>query len=480
MRKATLVITAALLAASASAARAQSVTVPSRVDVGCGFVRNDTTAGLTAAYRGGDGPAFRRHLTAILTTVFAACPTIKDTGVNPARDVIHVLWVDRDPLGSGKVVNHVVLKKDDDDLFNATLPGVTGADRVFEIFFAVRQKDAIATTYASTRERDPLEAQLPAFAKTIVDPLTTLLAGTQAALRNREAAALERAGLVEKPPLPPTHFVTMSRVNLPYARAKVHVEVRVALSPPDKAQIEEAATELAAANAFTTAAHSTCGQTLNTQLAKAVKDKAATCGGDPDACVPALTPLFNSEFKTTIAACTTERERSELMAVDTSFRDFIGSLTGPKVSAAFDLKNTPKRRATLGVMTGYAFAGSVKGAMRVKVKDGNLVADPLDRRLGLVVVNFGFKPYDEDAFHPTKAERFRWFAGAVITPDFGAAIGLSAGIVRGLTVNVGGALLGVRGKHAEDVLGKPPSHDEDPFKLSHARVLFLGVGYNFE
>jgi hypothetical protein len=128
----------------------------------------------------------------------------------------------------------------------------------------------------------------------------------------------------------------------------------------------------------------------------------------------------------------------------------------------------------------YAFRGGIVDAARVKVKDGILVADPLDRRLSLVVVNLGFKPYDEGAFHPTLAERLRWFVGAVVTPDFGVAAGVSAGIVRGLTVNFGGAILGVRGLQSDDELGRPPSHDEDPFRLAQARVLFLGAGYTFK
>ena len=65
-------------------------------------------------------------------------------------------------------------------------------------------------------------------------------------------------------------------------------------------------------------------------------------------------------------------------------------------------------------------------------------------------------------------------------PTSGLPRGFPAAIVRGLTVNVGGAILGVRGLHEDDKLGQPPTHDEDPFRLSQARVLFLGVGYNFK
>ena len=461
------------LAVSAAPARAQTVTVPTRVDVGCGFTLADATSALTTAYRGGDGAAFRRHLTTVVAAIEKDCAKIDAADIDVARDALHVLWVDLDPLGTQRVVNHVVLYKGEQDLSNATLPGVTASDRVFEIFLAPRQKDAIATAYTSTRERDPLDEELPAFAKAIVDPLIALLASTQDALTARSLIP-PRLGSA-----PPSHFATVSRIPLPYARAKVHVDIRVAL-PPDAASISGAVARLSARNAFVTGAHAACAQTLNTRLAAAVDSNAAGCAASPEQCVTAVTAAFNSDYRAAAGTCANEAERKELHAVDASYRELINGLTAAQVSAGFDLRNAPRRLASLGVMTAYAFKGGTNGAMRVKVKDGALVADPLDRRLSLVVVNLAFKPYNAEAFHPTIAERLRWFAGAVVTPDFGAAIGISAGIVRGLTVNFGGAIIGVRGLHADDTLGRPPTHSDDPFRLSHARVLFLGVGYNFE
>lgn len=462
----------AALAAGPALAHGQT-TVPTRVDVGCGFTLADATKTLTATYRSGNGASFRDHLTSVIGAIEKDCAEIKKVKVDAARDTVHVLWVDLDPLGTVKVVNHVLLYKGENDLSNATLPGVTSADRVFEIFVAPAQKDAVATAYTSTRERDPLDEQLPAFAKAIADPLTALLAATQGALVGRAA--------VVPPPgaTPPTHFATVSRIMLPYARARVHVDVRVALAL-DAERIRKDLAALAWKNAFVTGAHSKCALTLNSSLKSAAEASSARCAAEPERCVERVSSSFNTEFQSALATCTTEAERDELLAVDTAYREFITGLNGANVVAGYDLKNSPRQLASLGVMTAYAFKGGINGAMRVKVKDGNIVADPLDRRLSLVVVNFGFKRYNADAFHPTAAERIRWFAGAVVTPDFGIASGVSAAIVRGLTVNVGGAILGVRGLHEDDKLGQPPTHDEDPFRLSQARVLFLGVGYNFK
>jgi hypothetical protein len=132
-------------------------------------------------------------------------------------------------------------------------------------------------------------------------------------------------------------------------------------------------------------------------------------------------------------------------------------------------------------MTAFAIHGSVPNTTRVKLNDdGNVVADPLSRQINLVVVNIGFRPYNADAFHPTPAERFQWFVGAVVTPDFGVGAGVSAHLVRGLSVNFGGAVMGVRGLRDGDMLGAAPKHPENAFRLTRAQVVFVGVGYNFK
>jgi hypothetical protein len=395
------------------------------------------------------------------------CAAVGARKIDLERDVVQLIWVDTDALKKDNVVYHALIQKDDAEPFGATLPGIAAPRRAFEIFVSSRDKDAIASTYASTRQRDPLEEQLPDFAKAIFEPLVTLLASTQATLRGRALPASVTAA---------THYATVSQVMLPFARAAIHVEVRVAVAP-GVASIQGDVQRLFERNAFITGAHSECARSLNEKLKTEVHNQAVICSGSPGGCVPAVTEKFNAEFKNTVGSCGSEADRKELMAVDTSYREFVTGLTAVTVSGAFDLKNSPRRLVSLGVASAYAFRGGVVNATRVKLDDGNIVADPLDRRMSLVVVNFGFKPY---AFSPTNAERYRWVVGAVVTPDFGVAAGVSASIVRGLAVNFGGAIIGVRGKHDDDQIGSPPTHGEDPFRLSAARVLFLGLGYNFK
>jgi hypothetical protein len=192
---------------------------------------------------------------------------------------------------------------------------------------------------------------------------------------------------------------------------------------------------------------------------------------------------FNTEYASTAKSCTglSELGQTELLAVDAAYRAYLTGLSAAKVKGAFDFKNSPKQLLSFGAMTAFAISGRVPNATRVKLNDdGNLTADPLGRQLNLVVVNVGFRPYNADAFHPTPAERFQWFVGAVVTPDFGVAAGVTAHLVRGLSANIGGAVLGVHGLREGDVLGAAPVDPDSVFRLARAQVLFVGIGYSFK
>ncbi len=238
--------------------------------------------------------------------------------------------------------------------------------------------------------------------------------------------------------------------------------------------------KLAETNAFVTGAHSMCAQTLNTRLQEALVKSKVACAQNPGGCVKTVLTDFDTEYRSAHANCKSDDDRKEFAAVDSSYRNFVTGLTAVEVAGAFDLKNSPRRLLSLGLVTAFAFKRGPVSATRVKLDGGKIVADPLSRQLNIVVINSGFTRYNADAFHPTPAERFQWFAGAAVTPDVGLAGGLSIGIVRGLSVNVGGAILGVRGLRGDDELGAVPKHAEDPFRLSSARLLFCGVGYKFK
>jgi hypothetical protein len=462
-------------------ADAQTLTVPKRLAVACGVVTPDATKNLTDDYLSSNWKRFHQHAVETLEAISDKCETSdhKKITIAPDREVVVLLWVGKPPLGGDPVVYRGLVQHPAGDPFNDILPGIDGDRPALELFLSTEPKNAIATVYTSVRARNPLEEQLPAFAEAVVNPLFALLASTRREIAARMAAL--------PPSVVPTHFATISRIALPFARSAIHVDVKVALAPTENS-INEDIANLQSKNAGVTGAHTPCARELNGKFRTIVSEQliaplpdTKTCIDDFDTCTGVLLEAFSKEYELISKCCeTSDLALKELLAVDASYRDYLTSLTSGKVTGAFDLKNSPKRLASFGVVTAFALYGKVPHATRVELNDdGNLVADPLDRQLNLVVVNMGFKRYNADAFHPTLAERIQWFVGAVVTPDFGVAGGVSAHLVRGLSVNFGGALLGVRGLKTDDTLGAAPTHPEDAFNLAQARVIFVGVGYNF-
>jgi len=474
-------LTFALLAlALPAAASAQTVTVPDRLKTGCAFLLDDAATNLTRHFLSRNREAFRRHAKAVILAAANKC--VYKANIRPETDVVQLLWVDADPLSGDDMVYRALVQKDDADPASTLLPGVTAkpSRRMFEIFISTRPKDAVASVYTSTRERNPIEEQLPAVAQAVFNPFLGLLAATTSPIHPSVAPPPGPPAAPPPPPPPPPHYATISQVALPFNRAAVHVDVRVALLS-DQADIEAAVARLSTRNQFVTGARFACVRDFDAAMRLVVEASAATCAATPRACASTLIAPYEAAFTTAFAACTTEAAQKELLAVDMSYRTLVAGLAG-QVDGKFDLKNSPRQRVSFGVMTAFALGGKVKaGETRVKVNDdGNLTLDPIGRQLNLVVVNVGFRPYNADAFHPTRLERFQWFAGAVVTPDVGLAIGVSAGIVRGLTLNAGAAILGVRALREGDELGAPPQDPDDPFGLSRARVWFFGLGYKFK
>jgi len=116
---------------------------------------------------------------------------------------------------------------------------------------------------------------------------------------------------------------------------------------------------------------------------------------------------------------------------------------------------------------------------RVKVANGKLAKDPLAGNLTMGAVNIHFVPYDPEAEHMSVSERFRLFAGGVIIPNFGAGGGLSIGIIRGLSFNVGYAQLLISKLGPNESLDTAPK-STNPFKVGTAGVTFVGAGFNFK
>jgi len=484
-----------LFAVCASTASAQTITVPTRLSVGCGLIlpteKQKDNAGkdvdvppvttLTNLYLQADGVKFHAKVDVILKAIKDGCKKKDarnqsvDLGIDLKTDAIVLVWADKSPSRDGQAVYHTVLVAGSTDASNTTLPGVGhGAGQAFEIFLSSEEEDAIATVYTSTRQRNPIEEQLPALAQAITGPLFGLLGSTQNAIRIKH--------LQPAPPAPPNIYATVSSIPLPFDRATIQVKAIVAKALTSKAAHKQAA-DLTAELEFTVAGRADCVsdyvKAIQTELAKPT-NLTDQCLGDGD-CAAKAEAGFKKASEDALKACGTNTAQLKLLAeTDKKLRDFMIGLDGKKVTDDFALQNTPLTLVSLGLMTGLTVSGRVDGT-RVKLDDnGKIAADPLGRVMALVVVNVGFTKYDAGTFHMTPAERYRWFAGAIVAPDFGVAGGLTFGIVRGLGVNLGGGVVGVRGQRSADSIGEPPTNPSRPFTLTPAYVGFVGVSYNFK
>ena len=139
----------------------------------------------------------------------------------------------------------------------------------------------------------------------------------------------------------------------------------------------------------------------------------------------------------------------------------------------------PLTRVSLGVLYGV-MASSHSGGTRVKLANGKLVADPLSGGLTAALVNVHLQRYDGSRKRLTAAERWRVFAGPVLTPELGIVVGVGASVVRGLTLNVGYSGLRVNGLGPNEKLDAAPVNARDPFTHKVAGVTVFGLSYTFK
>ncbi len=333
----------------------------------------------------------------------------------------------------------------------------------------------MTSLYTSTREDDPVLAQLPAFAQALAGPLFS----TVATMAGRLSAHGAVAGM-EPPPL----WATVKRVGLPFRRASVRLQAAAREPVPGEAFAEDAA-RLAASLAFTRVPHAPCARQLATTLRDELPGVTSTpvCSAldaKPLECLAAFDAVLTSRFEAVAGECEggkpSKETRNALEAVDDEFRALVQNGTSASADLDFTFKNRPPSHFALGGGAAVIAAASLTRA-RVDTKSGVLVADPLGRVMTLAFVNWSPAGYDEKSPHVSAAERFRPFVGAALTPDFGPAAGLNILIVRGLGLSVGGALLFGKGADASAIGQKPPVPD-DPYDLAVARAAFVGLTYN--
>jgi hypothetical protein len=466
-----------------SNAFAQTPTIPVPLKSECGLPQMPVsgvagaavakpTQALTQAFQSGDWDHFKTLVTNIRKLFESGKGCAPADSAPTAADYFVIAWTGASPLGDPGLLSTVV-HFGAGDSYALRLPGITsgGTPKLYQIFIGDGPKDELAASYVSTREENPLLAQIPDVASKIFDPLIALASATQAKGRTERVAAQRKDA--------ESGWASLARVDLPFARASVKLGMRASATPTEQGLTKTSAA-LKSRLSLLDVPHSTRAVTLATNLDKAMVDNAKNCLGavPPASCLSVLDPVFNGYYNGTCTGCSDEDAKS-VKLVDAEYRKLAAELGTEDLDATMDLRNVPLTRHSFGLTSGYSFQRRYKQP-RAKLTDGVFESDPLDRPMTMAVFNTAFNVYDADAFAMTEAEKHRWFIGAVLTPTIGISAGYTYSPIRGLGVNVGYALLAIDAPAEGKALGEAPNDASDAFKLSYAKAWFVGLSYNFK
>jgi hypothetical protein len=478
-------LAALLWAGAPAAAQTPAVALPI---VQCAVPDPRVIPALTSAYDAGDADAFGRTAASVIGFVRQCARDIPGEAdrasietLDLKRDYVVLAWPTLDQFSEWALYWSIVHAGA--GVHDRALAGVGRGSRarLFQILVSPSALDRLAGVYVSTRGRDPLESQLPSAAAAIAAPLLAALAAQQGTIgARREALSPERAA----PSSVPSSWASVARVDLPFRRASIQVELRGSIAPAVPVigrQVEALRSRLV----FLEVPHVPCATALAGQFAEALQSLASACADRPRLCLEAAHAQLSSKYESQAPLCLgqtaaeTTRNLQGLQRVDTAFRKYAGELDATVLPTTLRLENTPPSRFSLGVVTGYlAFART--SAARVKISGRVITPDPIGRQISMVVVNGAFRSYDPARVSPGWRERTRWFAGAVVAPDVGAGGGFSLLLVRGLALNVGGALLAVRIPGQGETIGRAPVNASSPFGVGGVRGGFVGLSYNFK
>jgi hypothetical protein len=390
---------------------------------------------------------------------------------------IQLLWTAADVFGNQTLFS-AFISEPPPPPYTTTLPGLAV---IQQVFLSRHANDAVASLYTSTERSNPLLAQVPEVAAAILNPLAAFAAQIGGQTRKRQAA-MAAAG---QKPLTSALWATVSEVTLPYKRSAIEFNAAAVVTPTKLADDVAALSERLKTNE---ARNSACARKLADDLNGVFAPFAAVCAaatmpGAAQSCIAQLDARLSKAFKEALAACPGGPPKEDLDAlqkVDAEFRKFLTELKPVEVKTTLKLKNQPLEHVSFGLA--FAILGpTALSKVRVKLNDdGNVVNDPLGRQMSLVTINRSFKPFDRDTVNLTSAERYRWFAGAVITPGFGMALGASTLVTRGFGIDVGIAAIGVPALRKGDEIGKAPVNTDDPFGLGWAGTVFVGASYSFK
>ena len=451
---------------------------------------------LTRLYNAGEWGKLDRLAKALLGAAQSAAKVAAPgndelvTALDPSTHHIILVWIGADAFDKPMLARIVVhgppgaepaggARDDDVALALADLPGVgAGDDPLYEVFFSRGTRGKIADVYVSTRDKNPISEELPAFIQAIAAPLFETIGILGGAV-----------GPTLIPTAQPSIAATVSRIALPFERATIKWKA-VAREPVTESDFIASLADLSSDLKFSKVPHSSCAKDfidrVLERLQAAVRDPvcSADAASSASSCKPfigtELTAVFDSQRCGPPSArrAAADPERAELLSIDAEVRKFISENLTMSAESELTFRNRPLTHWSFGAGSGVIATASLTQP-RVKLQDALIVADPLPRVTTLAFVNWSPAGYNAEADHLGVAERVRPFFGATLTPDFGIAGGVNVLLARGIGVLGGAAVMFAKGAAADDI-NKVPADPDKAYDISYARVLFWGISYNFK
>jgi hypothetical protein len=492
-----LLSAAVLITAAAARAGAQVPTVPHFIgEERYSYTGTSPVAILTSHQTSGDWFQVQRYALELLQTL------AKDAKVGPllgnvSENYYNIVWLS--PGADGKdAINRVLVHAGLSPQHAARLPGLeshwppppntTAAapdlpDKVafidengpelLDVLLTDARSARLASAYVFTPTANPLLTQLPDVVSK-VNPLGFLAA--QAGTGNVASSML----------------VSVNQVDLAFGRATIQIKdaVTTFVTPAALlAEADETRTSLKLRQARTSVCAQRIADALRDSIASTLTDAKCKPSNDPptlQSCAKAVKSGLDTAFAKAVeaeASCRTQPPAGgvdPLAAVEDAFKGLVANGGAKVVNGTATLTNTPLTRLSFGLMGGLLIGHPTLKAPRVKVDSGKIVNAPMEHTLSMVVLNIHPSPYDAEWPEVTWSERFRFFAGAVLTPDFGVTAGAGVGLVRGLSVNAGVAFMASNRLKDQEAVGQAPVNANDPFRYQLATAGFIGVGYAFK
>lgn len=389
------------------------------------------------------------------------------------EDYAMVAFVATPPADTAGTVVHVLLPPKGPAIRTPyRLPGVKS---VYEVFITLDPRSQFETSWISTREAPPQQAQLIKLAETAFSPLASIIESGVLLFHMPDERAAK-------------HYVFIGLVELPDERSTIKITSRVVNGIPVATKTVVDAVAVARAELATgTARIAPCALALNTVLADLLgngqwKSEPLVLTAGRETLRRAVISrvgdhLLSSECTTDALSQNAEARANAVSAVASRYVSIVASPAKPVVGTA-DVRNVPSQRVSFGLIGGAMLSRS--GDQNFELSDNVIQPKDLTGVITAAVVHLHPIAFDPSRPDLSAAERFSLFGGIVATPSAGFTAGISLRMFRGLGVQGSHAWLRANRLKPEYALGDAPAAGSSPFKLGFTHSYTIGISYEFK